>query len=167
MKNHANFEMLVVGEQANVERFYRQIAESDMCSGLYAREFGKRADGYHSISSGDFDWRDSCLVESGDWRTAILALCAQLCLSAEVFSYDTERCSVEHLAVRHNDVLCDEIYDLLEVRKEDIENGNVSDDFWELPFVVEFGMTKENYPDFFADTDCIRISGCPIKWTYF
>lgn len=93
----------------------------------------------------------------------------RLNLTIEIFSREPGIGFMEHFVVENGTVMCDDCFDYYECDIDEFEammnSGELGDDFWEQDFVVEAGMTKENYNDFERD-GYLEIGGCDLNWEF-
>lgn len=178
MANNCDVSIHVKGTKVSVQEFIRAMqwkGEYEECGvgRIYVCEVIDECYLHENYYFADI-WADCAWSVLSAMRNAsnsnnLEAISKRLDLTIEIFSKEPCAGFMEHFVVENGTVMVDDCFDYYECDADKFEelvnNGALSDDFWERDFIKEAGMTKENYMEFQHD-GYIEVGGCDENWEF-
>lgn len=177
MANNCWYDLSVKGTEADVKEFIRamkwegEYAEQGVgrVFDFYISDEFEWSGLYYCKADGDCAWSVKSAMCNISNPNNLEELSKRLNLTIEIFSSEPGIGFKEHFVVENGTVMCDDCFDYYECDIDEFEemmqNGDIGDDFWEQDYVVEAGMTKENYMEFEHD-GYIEVGGCELNWEF-
>ena len=177
MANICDVDVSVKGTEANVKEFIRAMKWQDeykecgvgrIYEVFEIDEFAWDGEYYAKLGC-DVAWSVKSAMCNISNPNNLEELSKRLNLTIEIFSKEPGIGFMEHFVVENGTVMCDDCFDYYECDIDEFEemmqSGDIGDDFWEQDYVVEAGMTRENYMEFERD-GYIEVGGCELNWEF-